>query len=167
MNKKSKFILFAVSSVLLITAAYFVWNNNSDEEKIRRTLISLASLAEKPDAARPTELAAKLRIIQTVFTDNINLDFRDIRLSGNYSARSLEPMLVNFRKHFADSDCSAGNMDITVSSDRADAVFSCSFSGRTSKGELIKEVRDVNCRLVKIDKTWYIESISINDILER
>lgn len=167
MNRKLRFTLFSALALLLLTTAYYFLNSNSDEEKIRKSLVSLASLAVKPSEASPAELAVKLRTIQTIFTGEIIIDFGARKLSGKYTPRSLEPMMVNFRKHFANSKCSAGNIEITVAGERADAVFSCSFKGTTIKGDVIDEVKDVNCRLVKYEKKWYIESISINDILER
>ena len=167
MTKKNKTILFAVLFILPVIAAYFVWNNNSDEQKIRQTLIRLASLAEKPDAARPTEFAAKLRIIQTVFTDNINLDFRDIRLSGSYSPRSLEPMLANFRKSFVSTAASMSDEELRIDKVRADIVFACRFRGKPKSGTYVDEVRDVTCSLQKTDGVWKIDKVVINDILER
>lgn len=167
MNRKIRFTLYSILAILLLAAAYFFWNSSGDEEKIRKSLVSLASLAAKPAEASPAELAVKIRILQTIFAEQIIIDFGSRKLSGNYSPRSLEPMMVNFRKHFTSSKCSAGNIEINIAGERADAVFSCTFKGTTNKGEVIEEVKDVNCRLVKHEQKWYIESISINDILER
>lgn len=167
MKKKYKILLLTAALLLLTFAAYRIFTGNSDEEKIRKTLHRLTTLAAKPQEPRPAELAAKLRTLQTIFAEQVTIDFGARKMSETYTPRSLEPLLVNFRKQFISSDCSMSDLETTVSGGHADTVFACRFQGTPRKGNAVDEVRDINCRLVKHDKTWYIESISINDILER
>ena len=167
MKRKYKFIFFSAAVLILCAAAYWVLKGTSEEEKVRKVLFQLTTLAEKPQGVRPTELAVKLKTLQTVFADSVSIDFGARKLSDTYTPRSLEPMLVSFRKHFVETTCSMSDVEITLQGDRANAVFACRFKGVPRQGNRVDEVRDVSCQLVKRDQKWYIENISINDILER
>lgn len=167
MKKKHKTIAAFIVLLLAAGAAYFIFKGTSEEEKVRKTLVKLTTLADKPQNVSPTEFAVKLRTMQTIFAEQVVIDFGARRLSDVYSARSLEPLMINFRKHFITASCSLSDEEITVNGERANAVFACRFKGRPQQGNYVDEVRDVSCQLVKHDKTWYIEKISINDILER
>ena len=167
MNKKHKFLSAAIVLLLISGAAYWLLKGTSEEEKVRKVLIALTTLAEKPQNVSPTEFAVKLRTLQTVFAEKVVIDFGARRMSDVHSARSLEPLLISFRKHFLYTSCSLSDEEITVDADRASTVFACRFKGKPQQGNYVDEVRDVSCQLVKRDRKWYIEKISINDILER
>ena len=167
MKAKNKIILLLLILFGCAIAAYFVFAGSGDEAKIRRTLEKMTQLAAKPQEPKPAELAMKLRILQTVFAEQVSIEFSAHRFAENYTPRSLEPMLVNFRKHFASSDSSMSDLEINLSGSRADAVFSCRFQAVNRKKERVDEVYDVHCQLVKREQTWYIERVSINEILER
>ena len=78
MKKKHKIILLASALVLLAFAAYRIFSGNSEEEKIRKTLLRLTTLAAKPQEPKPTELAAKLRTLQTIFAENVSINFGEL-----------------------------------------------------------------------------------------
>ena len=127
----------------------------------------MSSLAVKPETSGATELAVKLRTLHRVFADEVEIDIRAAKIADKYTPRSLEPLLVNFRKSFTRTDCSASDIEIKTDSRYAEAVFSCRFKGTPKQGAPFDEVRDVTCHLQKSEGVWKINRVVVNDILER
>jgi hypothetical protein len=96
----------------------------------------MVSLASKPEAASPAELALKLRILQRVFADKVTIDFGARRMSDVYTPRSLEPMLANFRKSFVSTTASMSDEELRIDKVRADIVFACRFRGKLRNDRL-------------------------------
>lgn len=164
-RKKICCILLAAAAAAF--AAYKIFGGVSDEAKIINTVSDMVSLASKPEAASPAELALKLRILQRVFADKVTIDFGARRMSDVYTPRSLEPMLANFRKSFVSTTASMSDEELRIDKVRADIVFACRFRGKPKSGIYVDEVRDVTCSLQKTDGVWKIDKVVINDILER
>ena len=78
-RKKICCILLAAAAAAF--AAYKIFGGVSDEAKIINTVSDMVSLASKPEAASPAELALKLRILQRVFADKVTIDFGARRMS--------------------------------------------------------------------------------------
>ena len=166
--KRRKLIISTVIALIVCGAAVFLTCIRQDDNaKIRRVIFKFVRLAEKPDHASAAELAVKLRTLQTVFCDEVTLDIRHPAISEKYSPRSLEPLLVRYRKHFNHADASLSDLEINISGERADALFSVHLTGVTLRRHRVDEVRDVNCTLIRADGAWRIEKVSITNVLER
>ena len=167
MIKKHKRLFLLLLMLIVAAAGYRLFKAPTEEEKIEKTLREMATLADKPEEISPAEFAVKLKTLQRVFAENVTIEFGAHRFSDIRSRRSLEPLLINFREHFAKAGCSISDIEINITNERASVVFACRFIGRPKQGAAVDEIRDVTCQLVKLENKWYIERVSINDILER
>ncbi len=167
---KNKLLLLILTAVALAGAALWVtFALQSEEAKVKAVLEELIRLGERPENPGAAELAVKIASIDDIFADRVVIEFgRRGRISGTYSPRSIEPLLVQYRKVFARAELAMDDFTVTVSpEDTANAVFSCRLTGKLHRGDYIEEVRDVDCRLKKADGVWRIEKLDINEVLER
>ena len=165
---KNKLLLLILTVVALAGAALWVtFALQSEEHKVKLVLDKLVYLAERPASPGAAELAVKLGSIDDIFAGEVSLDFGRRVLSGTYSSRSIEPLLVQYRKVFARAAVEMDDLTVTVAGDTAEAVFSCRLTGKLHRGDLVEEVRDIECRLKKIEDKWRIIKLEINEVLER
>jgi hypothetical protein len=165
--KKLLFILIIAALAAVSGALWMIFFFKSEEHKVKLVLDKLVYLAERPASPGAAELAVKLGSIDDIFAGEVSLDFGRRVLSGTYSSRSIEPLLVQYRKVFARAAVEMDDLTVTVAGDTAEAVFSCRLTGKLHRGDLIEEVRDVGCRLKKIEDKWRIVKLEINEVLER
>ena len=167
---KNKLLLLILTAVALAGAALWVtFSLQSEETKVKQVLEKLILLGERPENPGAAELAVKLGSIDDIFADQVVIEFgRRSRISGTYTQRSIEPLLVQYRKVFSRAHLDMDDLTVTISpEDTANAVFSCRLSGKLQGQDYIEEVRDIDCRLKKTDGVWRIEKLDINEVLER
>ena len=167
---KNKLLLLILTAVALAGAALWVtFSLRSEEAKVKRIVAELVKLGERPASPGAAELAVKIASIDDIFADQVEISFgRRFGLSGVYTPRSIEPLLVQYRKVFIHAAMAADDLTVTIESeDTANAVFSCRLTGKLHRGDYIEEVRDVECRLKKLAGVWKIDRLNINEVLER
>ena len=167
MKHKKLMISILILLIAVCGLIFFMLTKPDENEKVRRVLVQFTRLADKPSTASAAELAVKLRTLQTVFCEQVMLDIRTPAISEIYTPRSLEPLLIRYRKHFSYTQSGMNDLEINISGNRADALFSLHLTGVTLKGYKVDEVRDINCVLVKSNDIWRIEKVTVTNILER
>ena len=166
--KKRVVVFLLAAAAVCICAFVAVFFLKSEEHKVKLVLDKLIYLGERPENPGAAELAVKLGSIDDIFAEQVSLDFGRRFLSGIYSSRSIEPLLVQYRKAFVRADLKMDDLTVTISpEDTANAIFSCRLTGKLHRGDQIEEVRDVECRLKKTEGKWRIEKLEINEVLER
>ena len=167
---KNKLLIFITFAALIAAGGAF-WAfrlSRSEEHKVKQVINQLVDLGKRPENPGPAELAIKITAIDNIFAEQVILDFGRRWNSGVFSNRSIEPLLVQYRKAFIHAELKMDDLTINIpDQETANALFSCRLTGKLHRGDYIEEVRDVECRLKKIEGSWRIDKLEVNEVLER
>ena len=164
-----------VSSILLLAAAgagwYFFVYSRSDEAQIRSVLETLCSIGSKSQGEGAASSVRKLKALEKVSAEEVDFDLDNSIFSGRLKLSEFSGNVVRFRALFREVRITMRDLEVTVESpDSAKALFTGSLDGvgKTERGiGRVSEVRDIFCRLRKIDGVWKVVSLDIERVLQK
>ncbi|MDR0932867.1 MAG: hypothetical protein LBM70_07620 [Victivallales bacterium] len=170
MNFFTKKRLIAIAMMLVIVGgiAFWYFNRDSDEKKIRQTIQTLCDIASKRANENPALSLINANAADKVFASKCKIDFRHEMFSGSYTPTELTSILLRSKRVLKSCEIDIRDVSIMLTSrERASAVFTGLLDAITTDGKVVSEVRDLYCTLQKIDDSWLIDSMSVRDILEK
>ncbi|HJH05286.1 hypothetical protein [Victivallis vadensis] len=160
----------AVPVLILVLGGLSFWylNRNTDEAEIRLTLKQLCSVGSKAEGESAAAGAIKLQRSNELFTDPCRLDFRHSMFQGDFSVSEIAANIARFRMLFQTVQIEIRDLHITVTPpDGAQVYFTGLLDGVARNGEQVGEVRDLFCKLKKVDGKWRISEMNIREVLEK
>ena len=147
----------AVPVLILVLGGLSFWylNRNTDEAEIRLTLKQLCSVGSKAES-------------ESAAADPCRLDFRHSMFQGDFSVSEIAANIARFRMLFQTVQIEIRDLHITVTPpDGAQVYFTGLLDGVARNGEQVGEVRDLFCKLKKVDGKWRISEMNIREVLEK
>lgn len=174
-KKKIKFHLrrYLLPLVLLIlvgVGGVWYWQYNTPEAQIRRLMAELCSIASKPAGENAALGVLKINRTDKIFAPSCRIDVQHQYVDGSLNPSEITSMLARYRPLFAEVQINMRDMEIMIGpeSDQASVYFTGILRGTPKKGGgRVEEVRDLFCRLKKIDDHWRISEIAIREVLEK
>ena len=167
-----KIVFFSILLLIAAAAGWYVFvYSQSDEAKIRSVLETLCSIGSKSPGDGAASSVQKLRALESVSADEVDFDLDNSIFSGRMTISEFSGNVVRFRALFREVKIAMRDLEITVESpDSAKAFFTGSLDGvgKPDRGVgRVSEVRDIFCRLRKIDGSWKIVSLDIEKVLQK
>lgn len=166
---KRKLIWFVFLAVLgLGGASLWYLIRDGDEARIKATLRELCRIASRQEDEKAGSGLLKMRAVETVFAPQCRIDFRHEMFGGTYTTEEIAATLMRSRALFRFCKVDFRDLSITiVPPDRATTCFTGTLEGRLNDGKSVNEVRDLECKLQKIENRWRITDIAVRDVLEK
>ena len=170
---KSKHIVWcAVVIILLILTGIGLWLylRPTDENLIRTRFARLSSLASKntkegalPAAARAKEMASLFSGKSTFFVDGLEW------MAGPFNHEALSGNIFRSRAMFNKLTLSLDDLelDIDPGHKKAKVYLSAVLSGTLKDGKTIREVRELECNMLKTDDGWVFDSFKVRRIIKK
>lgn len=165
-------LIWIVAAVILLVAGGYIYylRNMTDEAKIRDVLETLCDIGTKSgEGAAATAL--KLKSLEKIFAPEVDINLDDRIFAGKVKQTELTGDVVRFRAIFDRVKIGMRDLEIKVEGpEQAEAVFTGSLDGVGKSGGgvgTVSEVRDIFCKLEKIDGDWKINSLSVQNILQK
>jgi len=166
---KRKLVWFIFLAVLgLGGVSLWYLNRDSDEAQVRETLRELCRIASRQADEGAGSGLLKMRMVEKVFAPECRIDFHHELFGGTYKVEEIASSLARARAMFR--TCTVNFRDLSITIDppnRATAYFTGTLDARLNDGKTVNEVRDLECKLKKIDNHWLITDIAVRDVLEK
>ena len=107
-------------------------------------------------------------MVEKVFAPECRIDFHHELFGGIYKVEEIASSLARARAMFRTCTVDFRDLSITIDPpDRATAYLTGTLDARLNDGKTVNEVRDLECKLKKIDNHWLITDIAVRDVLEK
>ena len=165
-------IWFAVVIVLLAAGGIGLWLylRPTDENLIRNQFSRLAALASKntkegarPAAARAKEMASLFSGRSTFAVDGLDW------MAGPFNHEALSGNIFRSRAMFSKLTLSLDDLEpeIDAPNRKAKVYLSAVLSGTLKDGKSIREVRELECHMLKTDDGWVFDSFKVRQIIRK
>ncbi len=162
-------ILLILLGIAGFSAWYVLFNRETDEAHIRRVLNEIVENITKRDGDGTTRNLINSKALPNFFTSPCNVSLGDYIDSGYFTSESITNNSMRVRTMFRSITPSIKDLYIEVapSGESAIADFAASVRGVLSNGEHVDGVRDLRCKMVKIEGEWKVNNVNIREVLEK
>lgn len=166
---KLKRVWLSLLAVLALGgASLWYLNRDGDEAQVKATLRELCRIASKQEDEKAGSGLLKMRAVENVFAPQCRMDFRHEMFGGTYTTEEIAATLMRSRALFRTCKVDFRDLSLTIDPpDQATAYFTGTLEGRLNDGKSVNEVRDLECKLKKIETHWRITDIAVRDVLEK
>lgn len=164
---KYKYILYAVVSIAILTAIYFIFFYVNDEAEIRSRLDTLVQYCNKTEDESASRKIIKNQILQNFFTDSCNFSVGHGGLKGAYTNVRAAGEILRLSAFFKTINIKLSDITVKINSDTATASGNVDFTAELKESKTVNEVREIIFTLKKIEKKWLISKIEINEIFSK
>lgn len=164
-----KAIVIILVLLALAAGAYFMFFRTTEEALVRQRFSSLASSVGKKGSEGALSAAANSQATGACFADNVSIEIEGVSwLTGSYTAEEIASRTFAGRKHFNTLNLSFSDIQIEITGpDTATASFTAALTGTLSSGDNIREVRELDSTLKKIEGKWKFESFRMRNIIRK
>ncbi|MBQ9500626.1 MAG: hypothetical protein IJU70_00570 [Lentisphaeria bacterium] len=163
-----KYIVLLIFAAAAGAGAFLFLRGDSDEARVKKVIRRLCDMTTKREGENPAAGALLISRTDEIFAPEVHIEAARGGFDGSYTPGRLTSELARCRAVFRRVTVRAQDEEISFpEKDKAFAVFSGTLSGDTKTGTSVSEVRDVECRLVRLDGKWKISGMVVHEVLER
>jgi hypothetical protein len=164
---KIKYILIGVLIAIIGIAVVFYFFPN-EEKKVKKQFNFLSEWVAKSQDEAPFTMLQKIKNIGTLFDEHCELKAPSQSLSGSYTREEISTYAGSARSHFSQLDLKFYDFHIDFPEKGiANVTLTGRLIGRSTAGEQVDEIRELECILKKIENKWLFSSIEIVEVLKR
>jgi len=164
---RKRYLLIGMLMVILgsvIAIALFP----SEEKRIKRQFSLLSEWVSKSREENAFTLLQKMRGIGTLFDEHCELKTDYPSLSGSYTREEISAYIGGARSHVSQLSLRFYDLQIVFPErDVAKVTLTARLTGRSTAGEQIDEIRELECLLKKIEKKWLFSQIEVIEVLKK
>jgi len=170
---RAKHIVWCTVVIVLLAAGgigLWLYLRPTDENLIRNQFSRLAALASKntkegalPAAARAKEMASLFSGRSTFAVDGLDW------MAGPFNHEALSGNIFRSRAMFDKLTLSLDDLEpeIDAPNRKAEVNLSAVLSGTLKDGKNIREVRELECNMLKTDDGWVFDSFKVRQIIRK
>lgn len=166
MVDRKKIIITALIIIAGLSASCSLSGGN--EKKVKKLFARLEEKAEKKGEESIMKVALRVRGIGALFAEESLIESNLYDLTGTYSPDDINSLAAAISVRF--TNLSIKFYDIRVSfpaKGQARANLTAMLTGASKRDGPIKETRELEVDLVKIEGEWYFRRISMVEVLEK
>ena len=170
---KGKHLVWSAVIIVLLTAAgigLWLYLRPTDEKMIRTRFGKLTSLASKTTREGALPAAARAKETAALFTDRSRFSVDGLDwMSGPFTRSALSGNIFRSRAMFDKLSLSMDDLELDIDSagGKAKVYLSAVLSGTLKDGKTVREVRELECDLLKTDDGWLFDSFKIRRIIKK
>lgn len=165
---KTVVILGSAVVVGILAVLYF---SPSEEKKVRKQFDLLSQYVAKEPGEDPFSMANRIQHISRLFAENCEFKIEGdpfYSFSGNDSRQEVAGYALRSRSYFSDLVLKFHDLKIRFpEKELAHVRLTARLTGKSTSGENIEEVRELQCVLSKIEKRWLFSSFEVVEVLKR
>jgi sensor histidine kinase YesM len=164
---KIKFLLIGVLIVIIgIVVAIAVFP--SEEKRVKKQFNLLSEWVSKSPEENPFTMLQRMKNIGTLFDAHCELKVPDQFLSGSYTREEISTYAGSARSHVSQLDLKFYDLQIVFPEKGvAKITLTARLTGKSTAGEQMDEIRELECRLKKIEKKWLFSQIEVIEVLKK
>jgi len=140
----------------------------SEEAKVRKRFEFIAEKFEKAPGESPIIGAAKANQIREVFAERCRIDAPAYFASRDILSDELPAIVLRMRSRYSEIDLMFYDLAVEISGqDVAQVNVTAIMKGKSTNGQSIEDLHELNCKLQKIEEIWRLKEIEIVEVLEK
>jgi hypothetical protein len=164
---KMKYLLTGVL-IVIIGVVLAVTLFPSEEKRVKKRFRLLSEWVSKSPEENAFTLLQKMKDIGTLFSEPCELKAPDESLSGGYTRQEISAFAGGARSHFSRLDLTFHDLHIVFPErEIAKVTLTARLIGRSTTGEPMDEIRELECLLKKIDSKWLFNQIEVVQVLKK
>jgi hypothetical protein len=164
---KVKYLLTGAIVVIIgVTVIYYFLP--SEEKKVRKQFHLLSEGVGKSPEENAFTVLQKMKNISALFDEQCELKAPSQSLSGSYSRQEISMYAGSARSVFSKLDLKFYDFHIVfLERGVARVTLTARLTGRSTAGEQVDEIRELECILKKIEKKWLFSEIEVVEVLKK
>ena len=164
---KVKYLLIG-AVVVIIGVAVIYYFLPSEEKKVRKQFQLLSEGVRKSPEENAFTVLQKMKNIGALFDEHCELKAPSQSLSGSYSRQEISTYAGSARSVFSQLDLKFYDFHIVfLEREVAKVTLTARLTGRSTAGEQVDEIRELECVLKKIEKRWLFSAIEVVEVLKK
>ncbi|OGP53926.1 MAG: hypothetical protein A2162_03885 [Deltaproteobacteria bacterium RBG_13_52_11b] len=162
-----RYILIAlvVVGLGLLVTVYF---SQSEEKRVRKQFDLLSEYVSRDPDENTIAMAHNMQKLGSLFGDSCELKIAVEFLSGTYTREEIASYAARARARFPKLSLEFLDLEITFPENGfAKVSLTARLTGRTRAGEQMRETRELECLLKKIEKKWLFNNIEVIEVLRK
>lgn len=162
-----KYLIIAVLVVGIggLTAIFLF---QSEECKVKKQFHLLSEWVSKDPGENTFTMAHKTQKIGTLFAENFELKTEMDSMSGSYTPTEISSYVAQGQLMFSYLSLRFYDFDISFPEKViAKVILTARLKGRSTSGEDVDEIREVQCILKKIEKRWLFSHVETMEVLKK
>jgi hypothetical protein len=140
----------------------------SEEKRVKKRFQLLSEWISKSPEENPITMLQKMKDIGTLFVEPCELKAPHESLSGSYPRQEISAYAGSARSHFFQLDFQFYDLHIAFpEKEVAKVTLTARLIGKSTAGEQVDEIRELECLLKKIDKKWFFNQIEVIEVLKK
>lgn len=155
--------LIVIIGIILVLTVF-----PSEEKRVKKRFHLLSEWVSRSPEENSFTMLQKMRDIGTLFFEHCELKAPDESFSGRYTRQEISAYAGSARSHFSQLDLKFYDLHIIFSEKEvAKVTLTSRLIGKSTTGEQVDEVRELECLLKKIDNKWLFNQIEVIEILKK
>jgi hypothetical protein len=166
MVKKRYFLIVVL--IVIIGSVIAITVFPSEEKRVRKQFNLLSEWVSKSPEENAFIMLQKMRDIGSLFDEHCELKTDYPSLSGSYTREEISTYTGSTRSHVSRLDLKFYDLQIVFpEKEVAKVTLTARLTGRSTAGEQMDEIRELECRLKKIQKKWLFSAIEVVEVLRK
>lgn len=166
MAKIKYLFIAALIAILGIVIAITVFP--SEEKRVKKQFRLLSEWVSKSTEENAFTMLQRMKDIGSLFDAHCELKVPDQSLSGSYTREEISTYAGSARSHASHLDLRFYDLQIVFpEKEVAKITLTARLTGRSTAGEQMDEIRELECRLKKIEKKWLFSAIEVVEVLRK
>ncbi len=169
-NIVRRYGLYALLLAVMVTAAvgWRLWRRRTPEWQVLHQLDQLVRCASKEENESFATGLWKVNAVEKFFAPECTFDCHTEMFEGKYSPSQISAELGKIRMLYLHVRLDISDPTVTFPSpDEAVVDFTGHVTGVSKHGYAVNAVREMICRLKKLDDEWKIAALTVREVLER
>ena len=170
---RAKHIIWCAVVIVLLAAGgtgLWLYLRPTDENLIRTRFVRLTSLASKSTKEGALPAAARAKEIASLFSGKSTFSVDGLEwMAGPFNHEALSGNIFRSRAMFDKLSLSLDDLELDIDSPhkKAKVYLSAVLSGTLKDGKTIREVRELECNLLKTDNGWVFDSFKVRRLIKK
>ena len=166
MVKIKYLFIAALIAILGIVIAITVFP--SEEKRVKKQFRLLSEWVSKSTEENAFTMLQRMKDIGSLFDAHCELKVPDQSLSGSYTREEISTYAGSARSHASQLDLRFYDLQIAFpEKEVAEVTLTARLTGRSTAGEQMDEIRELECLLKKIEKKWLFSRIDVVEVLKK
>lgn len=156
-------VLIVIIGIILVLTVF-----PSEEKRVKKRFHLLSEWVSRSPEENSFTMLQKMRDIGTLFFEHCELNAPDESFSGRYTRQEISAYAGSARSHFSQLDLKFYDLHIIFSEKEvAKVTLTSRLIGKSTTGEQVDEVRELECLLKKVDNKWLFNQIEVIEVLKK
>ncbi len=164
---KTKYLIIAVLMVM-IGIALAITLVPSEEKRVKKPFQLLSEWVSKSTEENAFTMLQKMKDIGTLFLDPCEMKISDQSLPGSYTRQEISTYVGSARSHSSQLGLRFHDLHIEFpEKEVAKVTVTGRLIGKSTTGERVDEIRELECFLRKVENKWLFSRIEVVEVLRK